>query len=463
MRTLIREMPAGPGPLALAQGLGRQPGVALLHSALPSSDESRFSFLACRPFARLEARGHLCRLSAGSRTAVLYANPWRLASSLMLRYELLEERDLPFPLGAAIGFWGYEMGRIASDSPWPDLSLGFYDSLCAFDHRLDRCWAVSTGMRFDGSRCAGLARRRMESWRRRMEEDPAEGGPREEFWTGPARSSLQEEGFLRRVERALGYIGAGDIYQVNLSRRIELPFGGDPMDLYSRLAEVSPAPFSAWLDCGETALASASPESFLRMAGRHVRTRPIKGTRPRHADPRRDALLARELERSPKERAELVMITDLMRSDLGRICEYGSVEAPSSFALESFPQVHHQVATVEGMLREGTSHLEALEACFPPGSVTGAPKARAMEIIGELEPVERGPYTGAVGYLGFNQISHLSVAIRTAFLREGRASFSTGAGIVADSDPRSEWRETEDKASGFLRAARSEEAPLPQA
>jgi anthranilate/para-aminobenzoate synthase component I len=227
-------------------------------------------------------------------------------------------------------------------------------------------------------------------------------------------------------------------------------------EFVQKLAAVSPAPFSAYIDCGEYQIASSSPELFLRLSGRHILTRPIKGTRPRGADADRDAQLTYELQTSPKEMAELVMITDLLRNDLGRVCEYGSVQVPELVRLERYPQVQHLVSTVEGRLRADVPHFAAFAACFPGGSITGAPKIRAMEIIDELEPVTRGPYTGALGYLGFNRESQLAITIRTAICKEGTVYFQTGAGIVADSNPEAEYEETLAKARGFLGALKLE-------
>jgi anthranilate/para-aminobenzoate synthase component I len=215
---------------------------------------------------------------------------------------------------------------------------------------------------------------------------------------------------------------------------------------------VSPAPFAAFLDADDFQLLSSSPEQFLHLSGRHVRTRPIKGTRPRSTDATRDTQLSYELQTSPKEMAELVMITDLLRNDLGRIAEFGSVRVPELARLERYSHVQHLVSSVEAQLQPHVSHLRALAACFPGGSITGAPKIRAMEIIDELEPVARGPYTGALGYIGFNQESQLSIVIRTAISRPPTAWFPVGAGIVADSNPEAEYEETLDKARGFLAA-----------
>src|SRR5439155_19713019 len=242
--------------------------------------------------------------------------------------------------------------------------------------------------------------------------------------------------------------------QVNLAHRLAARSGQSGWNLFQSLAGVSPAPFSAYLNCGDLEVVSSSPELFLRLSGSHIQTRPIKGPRPRAADPTRDAQLSYELQTSAKEVAELIMITDLLRNDLGRVCEYGSVQAPELLRLERYPQVQHLVSTVEGRLRSDITHLTALANCFPGGSVTGAPKIRAMQIIDELEPVTRGPYTGCLGYLGFTRESQLSITIRTAICKAGWSYFHAGAGIVADSQPEAEYEETLAKAAGFLAALR---------
>ncbi|HWI58300.1 MAG TPA: anthranilate synthase component I family protein, partial [Bacillota bacterium] len=227
---------------------------------------------------------------------------------------------------------------------------------------------------------------------------------------------------------------------------------GSGWELFQRLSAVSPAPFSAYLGGGEFELVSSSPELFLRLSGASIQTRPIKGTRPRSSDPTRDAQLTYELQTSPKEMAELVMITDLLRNDLGKVCEFGSVLVPELARLERYPQVQHLVSTVAGRLRPEVTHFAAFAACFPGGSITGAPKFRAMEIIDELEPITRGPYTGALGYLGFNRESQLSIIIRTAVCQNHQAYFQVGAGIVADSVPAAEYEETLAKGRGFVEA-----------
>jgi para-aminobenzoate synthetase component 1 len=361
--------------------------------------------------------------------------------------------------------------------------VGFYDSLVVFDHHLGKVSVISTGLNADGSRSEDRAGERLGFWKSELSKSPAPaqescGSRREEAQTicregcqslltsaatGGATServisNLTRADFLAAVARAQEYIRAGDIYQVNLSHRLAADCALTGWELFQKLSAVSPAPFGAYLDCGgggrggRFEIASSSPEQFLRLSGAHVVTRPIKGTRPRAADPTRDAQLAYELQTSAKELAELVMITDLLRNDLGKVCEYGSVQTPELARLEKFAHVQHLVSTVEGRLRADVTHFAALAACFPGGSITGAPKFRAMEIIDELEPVARGPYCGAIGYLGFNRESQLSIAIRTAVCRAGAAHFNVGAGIVADSQPAAEYEETLAKAGGFLAA-----------
>jgi aminodeoxychorismate synthase component I len=263
------------------------------------------------------------------------------------------------------------------------------------------------------------------------------------------RAGLSKDEWIPLVRRAQEYIAAGDIYQVNLTHTLCSPWTGDPSAFYPRLRAASPAPYACFLRLGDTAVLSASPECFLRIDGRRIVTRPIKGTRPRGGD---DAAAARELLASPKERSELVMITDLERNDLGQVCDYGSVQVTALCELQSFAQVHHLVSTIEGRLREDVGAVQAVRACYPGGSITGAPKKRAREIIAELEPTPRGIYTGAVGYFGRDDQTVFSIAIRTLVVRDGQATYGVGAGIVADSDPAAEYDETLHKAAGLFAA-----------
>ena len=262
-------------------------------------------------------------------------------------------------------------------------------------------------------------------------------------------SNQTREAFEARVARAQEYIAAGDIYQVNLAQKFNTHFTGNPYLLFEHLVARSPAPGAAFLDFGDTCVLSASPELFLRIRGRHITTRPIKGTRPRSRDPICDEQLAFELQTDPKELAELVMITDLERNDLGQICEYGSVTVTQLMQLERFAQVHHLVSTIEGMLRPGVDALDAVRACIPGGSISGAPKKRACEIIRELEPCPRGIYTGLIGYFDDNGDAAFSIAIRTMVLEGENLHFSVGSGITAGSVPACEYDETLHKAAGM--------------
>jgi aminodeoxychorismate synthase component I len=293
---------------------------------------------------------------------------------------------------------------------------------------------------FDGSRPSPFWS--MQRSRQRLEPDRKSG-------SGLWRANQTRDEFERRVVRAQEYIAAGDIYQVNLAQRFETDFTGSSHGLFEHLLARSPAPGGAFLDFGDTQILSASPELFLRIRGRHVVTRPIKGTRTRSRDPVRDEQLAYELLTDPKELAELVMITDLERNDLGRICEYGSVVVTQLLQLERYAQVFHLVSTIEGQLRPEIDAIEAVRSCLPGGSISGAPKKRACEIISELEPCPRGIYTGLIGYFDANGDATFSIAIRTLVREGGRLHFSVGSGITAGSVPGREYEETLHKAAGL--------------
>ena len=482
MRPLIQEIQTAHTPESLVENLRGENGIILLRSNSFDSPQARYSFVAANPFLTFRSLGSRCEITRHLSLATHhFGNPWHLLEALMSRFELLDEIDLPFPLGGAFGCWGYDLKnftepklprRAVNDLELPDCHVGFYDSLVVFDHRLGKVCIVSTGLNADGSRSEARAKTQLEFWKNQIQDlefSRKAAKPQSESALcafAPLReisANLSREEFISKVERAQKYIRAGDIYQVNLSQRLAAQSEFTGWEFFEKLSAVSPAPFSAFLDCGEFEIASSSPEQFLRLSGSHIVTRPIKGTRPRDADPTRDAQLAYELQTNAKELAELVMITDLLRNDLGKVCEYGSVQVPELAKLEKFAQVQHLVSTVEGRLRKDMTHFAAFASAFPGGSITGAPKFRAMEIIDELEPVSRGPYCGAIGYLGFNRESQLSITIRTAICASGKIHFNVGAGIVADSNPAAEYDETLAKARGFLDALKIElPASIPQ-
>ena len=506
MRPLIQEVGTTARPESLCEQLQDARGVVLLRTALFDDPRARYSFVTAEPFLTFRSLGSRCELVSENGRQVQFGNPWRLLDVLMSRYELLDEIDLPFPLGGCFGYWGYDLKnfveprltRLAvNDLELPDCQVGFYDSVVVFDHRLAKAWIVSTGLTEEGSRSATLAQSKLIWWQEKLRaaaSQSCDAGATTDVFTEDLRitSNLSGDEFVRLVRRAQEYIRAGDIYQVNLSHRLKATIGtigpsfasprssppAHPLALspkgeresqalawscYRRLSDVSPAPFSAFLDCGDFQVISSSPELFLRLSGSHIQTRPIKGTRPRSSDPIGDAQLSYELQTSSKEMAELIMITDLLRNDLGKICNYGSVQVPELVRLERYPQVQHLVSTVEGELRTDVSHFAAFASCFPGGSITGAPKIRAMEIIDELEPITRGPYTGSIGYLGFNRESQLNIAIRTAIALNDQLYFHSGAGIVADSEPEAEYKETMAKAGGFIAALSAQRDPAVKA
>ena len=443
----------GKGPAALSTAIAlprdlasyfptmaRHPFPFLLESAA----SGRHTFLGSNPYAVLVARGDRLSLWRENREKTFRANPFDVIAELLAERKPENDHDLPLP-GGAVGAFGYDLGqhleklprRAVDDLDFPDLVLGFYDRLVFVDHQEQKASIVELTDR---------AEKRAIDPRTYHE---AFGGASSSASPG---ANFTRDLYLDAVRRAKEYIAAGDIYQVNLSQRFYARVEAGPFEVYSKLREINPAPYSAYLQFGRRAVLSASPEQFLGLRGRSLVTRPIKGTRRRSDDDDEDERLRQELHGSPKDDAELAMIVDLERNDLGRVCEYGSVKVTAPKTLESHPTVHHLVATIEGTLRRGLGAIDVLKATFPGGSVTGAPKIRAMEIIDELEPTRRAFYTGAVGYLGFDGSMNLSIAIRTMLLDGADCFFQAGGGIVADSEPLAEYEETLAKAAALARA-----------
>lgn len=466
-------------PFDLFARLPRRPYRFLLESQAGPSDLCRYSFIGHRPFLRLEGRGRSLALydEQGQREA-WQGDAFEAIDSLLSRYSLSGgggvEQELPPFAGGAVGYLAYDLGRqiervpgtSGDDLGLPELYLAFYDHVLAVDHRTGYAFALAVplaGRQQQAEEAArSLARLVRESGRDRLassgrdidgtSQKSAEMRIGTKVWQGV--SNLSQEGYRRAAEDVLEHIRRGDVYQINLAQRFSVACGQSGDAIYDRLRGLSPAPFAAFLDGGEFQIVSASPERFLRVdpVGRCIQTRPIKGTRPRGATPEADDRLRAELLSSAKDQAELAMIVDLERNDLGRVCEYGSVHVPEARRLEAHPTVYHTVATVEGRLRPGTRPSELLRATFPGGSITGAPKIRAMQIIENLEGVRRGVYCGAIGYFGFDGAVDLNVAIRTITLTGGRAIFHAGGGIVADSDPQAEYEESLHKAWALGRA-----------
>jgi para-aminobenzoate synthetase component 1 len=355
-----------------------------------------------------------------------------------------EQSEIPF-VGGAVGYLAYDYGRriermphlAVDDRGIADMHFGLYDGIAAYHHPSDRLYLVAHGFHEP----VDVILARLRGWIDLPETEAAT-----DMSIGPWEWNLSKDEFAQAVEQVRTYIAAGDVYQVNLSRRARCTFAGNALELYSALRAGNPAPYSAYLSTGEFEFISTSPEQFLRKQGRQLVTRPIKGTRPRSGDPKMDQESEEELRSSLKDRAELLMIVDLERNDLGRVAEFGSVCVESLYQLEHYKSVIHQTAQVKAKLAHGQDVYSALEALFPGGSVTGAPKVRAMEIIEELEPTRRGAYCGSVGYIGFNEDAEFNIAIRSLHLKDGWLDYQVGGGIVWDSEAESEYQETVDKA-----------------
>jgi para-aminobenzoate synthetase component I len=464
METLVEELTDAPPPVEALARIGAFDYPILLESAAHLPEVGRYSFLAADPF-------HLLRARVDGDSAE--GDPFEMVREALAEYREPTIEGLPPFQGGAAGYFGYDLGAAIERIPphrrddlgLPDLVLGLYDWTLAWDHELGRCWLISTGLPERGAARVRRARQRADLVLELLRTAPAAGKPsgRANPATVPAGahplpeaegvcSGFSRDGYLAAVERVREYIFAGDVFQANLSQRLQAPFACSAEVLYRRLRERSPAPYAAYFDFGDAALVSSSPELFLRLRGRAVETRPIKGTAPRADDVLEDRRLAEGLASSEKDRAENVMIVDLLRNDLSRVCTDDSVRVPRLCALESHAQVHHLVSTVTGELRPGYDAVDVLRASFPGGSITGAPKIRAMEIVAELEPIRRGPYTGSIGYIGFDGAMETNIVIRTFVVKDGTAYFQVGGGIVADSDPEREYRETLHKAAGMLQS-----------
>ena len=467
------------------------PYLMFLDSAATQHPDAHYSFLSADPVAVVRSKGpvtELWRAGHGAWTPVV-GDALGVARDLLPAHPVEPVSGLPPFQGGVAGYIGYDWGAVLERLPRPryddldvpDVVLGLYDWVIAWDHRIGTAWLVSTGLPEEGTARERQARERMELVRGwlggradgragghagRWSGGQADGGAGIPKISAPAypvphlegaekiglRSTFTRAGYLDAVRRVREYIHAGDIFQANLSQRFESRWAGPTFELYRRLRLRNPAPFAAYLAFEDLAVLSASPERFLRLDedGRHIETRPIKGTRPRGLGPMHDAALGRALAESQTDRAENVMIVDLLRNDLSRVCLPGTVRVPELFALEHHPTVHHLVSTVVGEIEPGAGAVDLIRAAFPGGSITGAPKVRAMEIIAELEPTQRAVYCGSIGYVSATGAMDTSIVIRTYLVRDGRVYFQAGGGIVADSDPELEYGETVDKARGLI-------------
>lgn len=476
-------------PLAAFAALRRDGLPWLLDSAEVSDRLGGWSFAGADPYAVVRARvgdeaaladrvdvevrrGVRPDLPVGRRAAS--GDPFEVARTLLPPRPVARIGDrgeagagLPPFLGGAVAAFGYELAqrtwplrlRARDDLGLPDLVLLLVDRVLAFDRRRGRAFAVGLGFAGDGEDASARAEAAAASLAARMRDvpplPPVPSAPPEQA----ARSAVELTGFFdesrygKAVEAIRARIAAGDVYQGCLTERLETPWSGEGWDLYRTLRAINPAPFACYLELPEVSVLGSSPERFLKLSPDGVaESRPIKGTRPRGVTPAGDRALAEELAGSAKDRAENLMIVDLVRNDLGRVCEIGSIEVPELFRVESYATLHQLVSTIRGRLAPGRDVLDAVRACFPPGSMTGAPKLAAMLLLDRLEPVRRGFYAGALGYLDVRGGAELCVVIRTLLLAGGRAYVHAGGGVVADSDPVDEYREARDKARALEQA-----------
>lgn len=423
-----------PSVEALVERFGCQPRAFVLDSAQSNDGLGEWSFFGSDPF-QIISGGDLGELRRA-----------------MLPYALESHPEIPF-VGGAVGYLSYDYGRrleripalAEDDRSIPDLCFGLYDGVAALNHQTGVLYLVGLGICSSPERVIDRLRAIIEARESMPLSSPA---PQCGDWSW----NFTPQSYQAAVQRVRDYIASGDVYQVNLSQRARCHYQGDPVQLYQALRAGNPAPYGAYLDLGDWQLFSTSPEQFLQKRGPLLETRPIKGTRPRGATPEADRALAAELSASEKDRAELLMIVDLERNDLGRIAEFGSVHVEGLYQLERYARVIHQTARVKATLARGKDLYHALEALFPGGSITGAPKVRAMEIIEALEPTRRGAYCGSIGYIGFDGDAEFNIAIRSLHLKDGQLDYQVGGGIVWDSEPEAEYQETLDKARAIREA-----------
>jgi para-aminobenzoate synthetase component I len=454
----VEELTPPPDPWQLARKLGRRAKMLFFDSAGGPTRLTRHSYVMAEPSTWLEARGPNVLLN-GERQQ---GDPFEILARELASNRRTAVPELPPFQGGVAGLFGYDLCHWLERLPYhsrdelqcPDMAIGFYDQIIAWDHMQGRAWWISWrrgASRFHDCLLAAL--------RREPEIVTTHHSPH--ITHHSFASNFDHGAYIAAVQRAIEYIYAGDCFQVNLAQQLRAPAVSSPLQLYERLRQCNPAPFAAYFDLGDYQILSASPERFVQLsAGGEIVTRPIKGTRPRGRTKQEDAANCAELLASAKDRAENVMIVDLLRNDLGRVCDYGSVRVPEVCRLESYPTVHHLVSEVRGRLRKDKTAVDLLKATFPGGSVTGAPKIRAMEIIAQLEPDARGPYCGCLGWIGFDGAMDTNILIRTFTQGRGQLFFPVGGGIVADSIPEHEYDETMHKAAGLLNALGPNDLPL---
>jgi para-aminobenzoate synthetase component 1 len=424
------------------------PWAVLFESANPNHIDSRFDIFSADPVATLQTTDDVTEIMENgltNRSQVASLHLLREIQQRLFGVDVSYEGELPF-IGGTIGLLGYDAGRQIEKIPvmserdidLPDMAVGIYDWAWILDHLTQQAHFLVCG-----------SEQQMEQrWQWWQQQVSIEAAPLKlvSGW----QSNMSQQAYTNRFETIQQYLRAGDCYQINLTQRFQAEYIGDEWQAYCQLAQVNQAPFSAFMRLPESAILSLSPERFLALNNREIETKPIKGTRPRFIDPKADQASINELQNSPKDRSENLMIVDLLRNDIGRVSKAGSVRVPKLFDIESFKAVHHLVSTVTGSLADQYNAVELLEACFPGGSITGAPKIRAMEIIEELEPHRRSAYCGSMFYISRHGRMDSSITIRTLIAWKQQLYVWAGGGIVADSDAEAEYQETFDKLAKIL-------------
>jgi len=428
-----------------------EPWPVFLDSAHPHTKYGRYDIQAADPFLWIVTKSDLTTVTdRQGNTASSSEDPFVLLQTKLEPYQHQTHTSLPF-CGGAIGYFSYDLARRLENIPnltedaenMPEMAVALYDWAIITDHHEQRCWLASYG----------LEQHTHDRWDElcTLLENPTPIKQWHFQVTGELRCNMNQQQYQQKFERIQSYILEGDCYQVNLAKRFDINAEGDPWAAYKLLRKNNSAPFSSFFATPDATILSSSPERLLQVKEDHVETKPIKGTRPRDlVNTQRDQALAKELQHSTKDRAENLMIVDLLRNDLGKVCVPGSISVPDPFALESFATVHHLVSTITGTLATQQNAVSLLRACFPGGSITGAPKLRAMEIIEELEPHRRGVYCGSIGYIGFDGNMDTNIAIRTLIFSSGLLRFWAGGGIVSDSELEAEYQEINDKAAAMF-------------
>ena len=437
----------------------------LLDSADQNHPNSRYSFAMCYPIETVEAKNGKITVTNWEEKISFEGDPFAVLQSRIATWvsETIRTPNMPPFQGGAAGLFGYDLGRtlenlpeIAKDnSKTPDMAIGIYDQVLAHDHVLKKTYLFThANNERDAHKKSDFL---IDLFT--QEYDKPDYTAQDLDWA----SNFEKNDYQEQVQKIIDYIHAGDIFQANMTQRFdaELPEEFDPFIHYLHMRDVNPAPFATYMNLGNIKISSASPERFLTARDGHVETRPIKGTRPHVADPQKDQAYKKDLQNSAKDRAENTMIVDLLRNDLSRVCDAHSIDVTGLCDLETFTSVHHLVSTVRGRLRKDQTAVDLLRACFPGGSITGAPKIRAMEIIEELEPTRRSAYCGSMGYIGFDGTMDTNILIRTLTYEDNKVSLQVGGGIVADSDPAAEYQETLDKADAILKSFTTDSAQTP--